>query len=299
MRLFAVSDVHVDFPPNMEWLLDLAPARYRGDALILAGDATDDLKGLEKAFRHLTATFERVFFVPGNHELWLRRGEYRDSYEKFEAVLSLCRSCGVETQAEELGDAGSGIWVVPLFSWYVEPQEGDASLFVPKPGEDPSLEVWSDKHFVRWPNSWNGGPAADRFLRMNEPFVDRSYDAPVVSFSHVLPRRELMFASHVALDRKRDPHPQFNFSRVAGCSALDGQIRRLGSRVHVYGHQHRNRDVTIETVRYVSNCRGYPKERELGFLPKNGHGLKLIWHSETGFVADGDDPRRDGLPHGE
>jgi predicted phosphodiesterase len=291
MRLFAVSDVHVDFPPNMEWLLALEPARYFGDAIIVAGDVTDDLRSLERVFRHLTTAFQRVFFVPGNHELWVRREECRDSLEKFEAVLSLCRTFRVGTQPEVLRGAASGVWVVPLFSWYVEPHEGEASLFVAKPGEDPSLEQWSDKYFVRWPQSWKEGTAADRFLAINEPFVSRTYDAPVVSFSHVLPRRELIFGSWRDQARRTDPHPEFNFSRVAGCASLDRQIRRLGSQVHVYGHQHRNRDVTIETVRYVSNCRGYPRERELGFLPANGDGLKLVWHSETGFAASGHDER--------
>jgi hypothetical protein len=291
MRLFAVSDIHVDFPPNMEWLLGLEPARYRDDAIIVAGDVTDDLRNLETVFRHLTAAFRRVFFVPGNHELWLRRSECRDSLEKFEAVMGLCRAFRVGSQPEMLGDAGSGIWIVPLFSWYVEPHEGEASLFVPKRGEDPSLELWSDKHFVRWPRAWAEGSPADRFLAMNEPFVSRSYDAPVVSFSHVLPRRELIFGAHIEMDRRADPHPEFNFSRVAGCASLDRQIRRLGSRLHVYGHQHRNRDVTIEAVRYVSNCRGYPKERELGFLTSNGDGLKLVWRSETGFAANGNGKR--------
>jgi hypothetical protein len=113
---------------------------------------------------------------------------------------------------------------------------------------------------------------------MNEDRVNRAYAAPVISFSHFLPRRELMFSPRP--HGESDPHPEFNFSRVAGCSGIDDQIRRLGSRVHVYGHQHRNRDVTLEGVRYVSHCRGYPLERARGYLWEDPE-LKQVWSSEA------------------
>jgi hypothetical protein len=293
MQIFAVSDLHVDFPPNMEWLRALDPAHYASDAIIVAGDVTDDLNRLEEVFSILRRTFAHVFFVPGNHELWVRRGEWRDSLQKFEAVADLCRRHGVKTEAEKLGSGDGSVWVVPLYSWYAEPEEGHTSLFVPKPGEDPSLELWSDRYFIRWPRDWkgngngngNGNGIAGMFLEMNEPSLRRDYDAPVISFSHFLPRRELLFGSHIDLDRKRDPHPQFNFSRVAGCSGIDRQLRRLPSRLHVYGHQHRNRDVVIDGVRYLSNCRGYPKEREAGYLPANGRGLELVWSAASGRLG--------------
>jgi hypothetical protein len=283
MQVFAVSDLHVDYPPNMAWLRALDGSGHSRDAIIVAGDVTDDLDRLEEVFRTLRRSFAHVFFVPGNHELWVRRGEWKDSFEKFETVSELCRACGIKTEPVKLEDEGQGVWIVPLFSWYAEPEEGHTSLFVPKPGEDPSLELWSDKYFVRWPRAWNGKGASERFLEMNELSLHRHYDAPVVSFSHFLPRRELLFGPHIDRDRKRDPHPEFNFSRVAGCSALDGQLRRLPARVHVYGHQHRNRNVVIEGVRYLSNCRGYPREREHGYLPDNGRGLELVWSSGSGI----------------
>jgi predicted phosphodiesterase len=278
MRIHAISDVHVDYAPNMDWLRRLASGGHRNDALLLAGDVTDDIGRLEEVFRIVGDGFGQVFFVPGNHELWVRRGRWRDSFEKFEAVLDLCRSYRIHTEPRRLGGAANGLWVVPLFSWYVEPQEGASSLFVPKCGEDPTLSNWSDKYFVRWPQEWAHAVPAFRFLEMNEVRVNRVYDAPVISFSHFLPRRELMYSPRPL--GEKDLHPEFNFSRVAGCSALDEQIRRLGSSVHVYGHQHRNRDVTLDGVRYLSHCRGYPLERARGFLAWGEPDLKLAWDSE-------------------
>ena len=279
MRVYAVSDVHVDYAPNFAWVRALSKGCYQGDTLILAGDVTDDLDRLEKVFVELRSLFARVAFVPGNHELWVRKGRFADSLEKFRAVLALARDCGVSVEPIKLSAQGASVWIVPLFSWYVQPEEGDGSLFIPKPGEDRSLEGWSDNYFVRWLGSRRGETASARFLRLNEPFVAQPYDAPVITFSHFLPRRDLIVGPHVEKDREADPHPRFNFSRVAGCSDLDAQIRRAGSRVHVYGHQHRNRDVVIDGVRYVSNCRGYPREREQGFLSQDGTGLTQVWDS--------------------
>ena len=106
---------------------------------------------------------------------------------------------------------------------------------------------------------------------------------PIISYSHFLPRRELLFptprelemeAEHkAAVNREASTggtpvRPQkktnrFNFSTVAGCLGLDAQLRRVGASVHVFGHQHRNRDRHLGGVRYVSHCLGYTAEQVL------------------------------------
>ena len=264
-RVFAVSDVHADHRENMTWLRALSAADYRDAALILAGDVSDDLAALDVALTCVRRKFAEVFFVPGNHELWIRRRECADSLAKFRRVLQLCDDVGVRTRPATVGRGATAVWIIPLLSWYVRPEEGPDSLFVAKDGEDPTLAMWSDKYFTAWP-PLNGSPTvAQHFLALNEPHLAATYDAPVISFSHFLPRRDLIFSTPA--ERRdvgvplRDPHPTFNFSRVAGCAGLETQIRRLGSLVHVYGHQHRNRDRVIDGVRYVSHCLGYPRER--------------------------------------
>jgi hypothetical protein len=44
----------------------------RDAVLILAGDVTDDLRILRSTLEHITAAFGTVFFIPGNHELWVK-----------------------------------------------------------------------------------------------------------------------------------------------------------------------------------------------------------------------------------
>jgi hypothetical protein len=51
----------------------------------------------------------------------------------------------------------------------------------------------------------------------------------------------------------------------------------MGSRVHAYGHQHRNRAVEIEGVLYISHCLGYPYERNSGRIGYFEPGPRVIW----------------------
>ncbi len=263
MRVFAWSDLHADYARNREQIAAAAGRGHRDDALLLAGDVSDSLDRLARTLEGLRERFAEVFFVPGNHEAWLRGGGFTDSQAKLDRIEALCGELGVRTQPARLGSGPAAVWIVPLASWYQKPEHGPDSLFVPKATEDPAQQMWADDVFVRWPDC-DPGAAAQRLLRGNEAHLQREYDAPVVSFSHFLPRREVMFRAPDeqggAGPRQPDRHPAFNFSRVAGTLGIERQLRALGSSVHVYGHQHRNRDRVLEGVRYVSHCLGYPGE---------------------------------------
>jgi hypothetical protein len=144
-------------------------------------------------------------------------------------------------------DAGlaGGYWIVPLLSWYDDTLDGDRSI-------DPSeLEGWGDFHFCRWPEGLS--KPSQYFLSRNQGML-KDYDKPVISFSHFLPRRELLPAVETLRFK--------GLPRVAGSAELDRQIRAVGSIMHVFGHSHINRDLTIEGIRYVQHALLYPRERE-------------------------------------
>lgn len=249
MRIYAISDLHTDFRDNRAALERAGLAGHRDDVLIVAGDIADSEAVVGDTLRWLVARFREVFFVPGNHELWVR-GEERDSMQKFQAVLRLCDQVGVRTSPLRV----AGTWVVPLFSWY------DASFDVQGEGEEAELEAWSDRYFCRWPGGTDRVDEA--FLAMNERHV-HAYDGPVVTFSHFLPRPELL--------------PPVRYLRfrglplVAGSTGIEAQIRRIQPRVHVYGHTHISDDRVIDGVRYVQNHFRRPAEGD----PRSP--LKLVW----------------------
>lgn len=264
-RVWAISDIHTDIKQNRTWLYSLSKTAYLRDTLILAGDVSDRLETLRDTLTHLRSLFAAVCYVPGNHELWVRRREYPNSIAKFWQIRHLCDTLGIHTQPLKLSTtSGNSVWIVPLFSWYMQPEEGVGSLFSEKPGEDPTLSMWSDNYFTSWPPMVAASTVADFFLQINECHINRHYDAPVISFSHFVPRTELIYSTPEERQGRllSDPYPRFNFSRVAGCIGIDTQIRRLGAVIHIYGHQHRNRNRVIDGVRYVSYCLGYPRERK-------------------------------------
>ena len=53
----------------------LSDSAYKDDVLILAGDISDDQAVLRSTFQLMVRKFKHVFFVPGNHDLWVRRKE--------------------------------------------------------------------------------------------------------------------------------------------------------------------------------------------------------------------------------
>ncbi len=276
MRIFAISDLHVDHQLNQQWVQQLSETEYSNDVLIIAGDISDNWTHLQATFIALQNKFAKVFFVPGNHELWIRRGNYTHSVEKFEQILLLCKQLGIITHPLKVENHknGAGLWIVPLFSWYTLPEEGSHSLFKTKPGHDRTMEVWNDFHCTKWPDL-GGLTKSEYFLGLNARYLEKTYDAPVISFSHFLPRQDLIFSTEKERGGMvfKDPHPYFNFSRVAGCQGIEHQLRKLNSIIHVYGHQHRNRDRMVEGVRYISCCLGYPRERR-------SHSLLPIYTSQ-------------------
>jgi predicted phosphodiesterase len=239
MRILAISDLHTDFRENMLLVEQLSDVTHQRDILIAAGDISDRLDTLKSTLALLRAKFMKIFYVPGNHELWVRK-ERQTSVEKFFSVLALCETLDIQTSPEKV----DAVWIVPLFSWY-EPQfDADNSA------DNDSLGGWADFYLCKWPTDI--GQVCDFFLKMNEPRL-LAYDGPVISFSHFLPRRDLL----PAVERLRFK----GLPKVAGCAALDQQIRSLKSGVHVFGHSHISCDRVIDGIRYIQNPLRYPRER--------------------------------------
>jgi len=291
MRIFALSDLHADFAENRRWLQQLSADDFQHDCLIVAGDVSHRLDLMASTFQLLSDRFARICFVAGNHDLWLRDNNCTDSREKFDRLLHLCAELHICTDPIKIGsDDACPVWVVPLDAWYDRPEDSADSLYVAKNGEAPGLRWWADNRAIRWPATAEFNRPAAWMLARNAHALNRRYDAPVVSFSHVLPRAEAMFPTPAELAAwgpdVQDPTPRFNFSRVAGTSALDRQIRGLGAQLHIYGHQHRNRTLTVAGVTYLSHCLGYPRERAIDRLCGIEDGPRPVWDSLRGNLLN-------------
>lgn len=242
MRFFALSDIHVDYPENLNWVEAIDPVAYQNDVLLLAGDVTDDLKLLARVLAGLREKFSCVLFVPGNHELWLREEDGGCSLEKFESIHRLCDEMDVKTAVSQFGR----VTVVPLYSWY------DFSFGEP---QRHLLRAWRDFRECSWPNNLPDSAAVCRhFLGLNEQRLSVSNEQ-VISFSHFMPRLDLM--------PERIPEKRRIVYPVLGSTALGSQVARLNPDIHVYGHSHVNRDLLIDGISYVNNAFAYPSESRI------------------------------------
>lgn len=246
MRVFTVSDLHVDHEANRQWLAQLSERDFRDDALILAGDVSDRPDRLRACLEALVRRFRQVLFVPGNHELWVvRDAPALDSLQKFDAVRHLARECGATVDAWQRGP----VRIVPLQSWY------DYS-FGPPAGA--LRAAWNDFQACRWPDGWDAARITQHFLALNEPLLAPRVAVPgelLISFSHFLPRIDVM--------PERIPPDKRILYPVLGSAALGEQVQRLQPAMHVYGHSHVNRRVRLDGIEYVNNAFAYPQETRI------------------------------------
>ncbi|CAG9465943.1 unnamed protein product [Pedinophyceae sp. YPF-701] len=156
VRIFAVSDIHVDYPVNLEWVDALAARTdLANDVLILCGDVSDRLPLLRHTLHQLSSAFGLVVFVPGNHELWVRgeiaRGDPVDSPGRLAWIGDTCEELGIAIKPVRVG----ACMIVPLLSWHHKSFDTEPDV----DGPTARLFACADYKACRWPD-WV--PGADR-----------------------------------------------------------------------------------------------------------------------------------------
>lgn len=269
MRIFSISDIHLDYKENLLWLQNLSNSEFLEDVLILAGDISDDLDLLELCFQVLSRKFKKICFVPGNHDLWVRKHQELHSIEKFEFINQLAKDHHIETKNLHL----ETVDIIPLLSWY------DFSFG--SPNVDLSL-AWMDfKHCV-WPKDFNESSVSEYFHKKNEEHLESAKrkligkSKRLISFSHFLPRIDLI--------PERVPEKFDYLHPIMGSTKLETQLRTLNRdlkpkdqqnsnfHTHIYGHSHINVETEIAGIRYINSAYGYPGEERI-----SKKRLKLIY----------------------
>jgi len=243
LRIFAISDIHIDYKVNKKWIDDLSRQDYINDILIIAGDITSDIKLLEYVFKELKRCFSEVLYVPGNHDLWVLDDPKLTSIGKFYKIIEIAENNGVITKPYTY----KNLSIVPIFGWY------DYSFQKKTPNIS---KVWMDYSACRWPDNFNESDVCDFFTEFNinngNMMVKNDL---IISYSHFLPRIDIMpfFI----------PPKYREIYCVLGSSIIESQIRNLKSNIHVYGHSHVNlRDFRDSTL-YINNAYGYPYETRI------------------------------------
>jgi len=312
LKVYAISDLHTDYRTSLKWCQDWPDYRKEGElaVLIVAGDLSSDLAVFTNTLEACTAKFDEVFFVAGNHDVWVtptnnsnqevgQSPNESTSLHKLSDLLQACTDSGVHTTPTYYRNAAGmsqDIWVFPLLSWYhaswdTEPELPEDLYESMRWTNMPFTSRWMDFHRCTWPHSLvspedfksiesDSTALSDFFAMLNEPCIQQmkacgganGHDV-VLSFSHFLPRQELCPEKRALKESK--------ITKVIGSDATERQVRQLGSNVHVFGHTHIPVDLVVEGTRYVTWPLGSKREQERQCHPIVARGPLLILDSKS------------------
>jgi 3',5'-cyclic AMP phosphodiesterase CpdA len=246
-RLLAISDLHVEVPENRALVEGLRP-RDEGDWLILGGDVGESIDDIEAALRHLAGRFERVIWVPGNHELWTRpddpvqlRGEAR-----YRHLVACCRGLGVLTPEDPYplwtGEGGPVV-IAPMFTLY------DYSFGAGRPVHDPEMACTDELLLFPAPH-----PSVVEWCRQRVQQTRAKLTASIGE------RRSVLVGHFPLLRELTRPLLRQDFARWCGTVTTAGWHRQFNAVAVVYGHLHIPLTSTHDGVRFHEVSLGYPRQ---------------------------------------
>ncbi|WP_186396407.1 metallophosphoesterase [Stappia sp. TSB10GB4] len=256
MKLRAISDLHLASPANRDALLALPD--YADDWLILAGDVGERFDQMRLAFTELTKRFARVFWVPGNHDLWAIPEEAGlpalVGEERYRRLVATARAHGVVTPEDPYqiwtGDGGPCA-IAPLFLLYdysFRPAHVSRDGVVGWARETGS--VCADEMFLN-PSPFASREAwcAERLRHTEARLAALPADMPTVLINHFPLREDLI---HIP----RAPR----FTPWCGTRATFDWHRRFNARAVVSGHLHVRRTDWRDGTRFEEVSLGYPRQ---------------------------------------
>lgn len=257
-KMFAVSDLHVTYPQNREFVAGLRPDSP-DDWLLVAGDVAERVADIGWALGTLRSRFGTVIWAPGNHELWTLPSDpvQLRGAERYQHLVDMCRGLGVITPEDPYpvwqGASGPAL-VVPLFLLY------DYS-FLP-PGAATKEEglaiayetgVVCTDEAVLYPDPY---PSRDEWCRAR-------VDATLSRLAGIDPDMPTVLMSHFPLIREPTRvlrYPQF--AQWCGTERTADWHLRFRALAAVYGHLHIHRTSWQDGVRFEEVSLGYPEELE-------------------------------------
>ncbi|MBG6160496.1 putative phosphodiesterase [Labrenzia sp. EL_195] len=262
MKLRAISDLHLASPSNREALDELQTAP--DDWLIVAGDIAERFEHIKFAFEVFERKFAKVFWVPGNHDLWAIPEE-RDQpalagEARYLALVALARQYGIHTPEDPYetwnGPGGAHV-VAPLFLLY------DYS-FRPQDIKRDDVVAWAraqnsvcaDETFLDpapWDSreDWCASRCRETELRLQEV----PDGMPTILINHYPLRRDLIHIPRIP-----------RFTPWCGTVRTEDWHQRFNAKVVVSGHLHTRRTDWRDDTRFEEVSLGYPKQwdRRLG-----------------------------------
>jgi 3',5'-cyclic AMP phosphodiesterase CpdA len=274
--LMAVSDLHIGHRGNRDVVESIEPD-HPDDWLIVAGDVGEKVGDIAWALSLLRSRFQKVVWVPGNHELWSvatdpvqLRGDAR-----YRHLVALCRDLDVVTPEDDFpvwpGSTNRGarsdqdldgpVVVAPLFLLY-------DYTFLPHGARDRAEGMaLAERHRA---------VSTDEHLLDPHPYPNvAAWSAARVDYTRgrlaqVDPKVPLVLVNHYPL--RREPTQLLlrpEFAMWCGTTSTEDWHRRYNVACMVYGHLHIRRTDYFDDVRFEEVSLGYPREWMRRGLPNS------------------------------
>ena len=269
-KLLAVSDLHVSFPKNREFVAALQPDSPE-DWLLVAGDVAERTADIGWALGTLRRRFRKVIWSPGNHELWTLPSDpvqFR-GVERYQHLVALCRSIDVITPEDPYPvwrGADGPVQIVPLFLLY------DYS-FLP-PGTTTKAEGLAVAYE-------SGVVCSDEAVLFPDPYPSREawcgarVEATLRRLAAIDPQMPTILVSHFPLVREPTEVLRYpEFAQWCGTERTADWHLRFRAVAVVYGHLHIHGTAWYDGVRFEEVSLGYPEELE--HRPGRSRALKQI-----------------------
>lgn len=258
-KLYAIGDLHLGHKFNATAWESLMP--HLDDSLIICGDVGENMDQLINAFTKARENFAKVYWVPGNHELYTMPNSGHKELRglaKYQGCVAIAQAHGVLTPEDEWdtweGIGGSAI-IALCFTLY------DYS-FRPK---DVTRE-----NALEWAREDRGTQATDETLLFPDPYETRDEwcHARITATEKKLAEAKatglpLIIVNHWPLREDLINIPQVpRFTLWCGTKLTKDWHKDYNAKVVVTGHLHVRRTDWMDGTRFEEVSLGYPKQWE-------------------------------------
>ena len=240
MTIQYCSDLHLEFSHNRDYILN-NPIEPKGDVLVLAGDITSlnyyNVRAFDKSFfKQLSNQFERVLWIPGNHEFyrsWDTLMLDKPVQIEFHSNVHLLHNVALIIK---------GVRFLLTILWSHIDQQNEWTIG--RGMSDFDLIRYSGRTLTPAMYSKRLHEPSFLFLRAE---LAKPFDGPTVVVSHHLPSLQCV-------------HPKYKNSDLQQGFAndMDDFIWETQPDVWFYGHSHGNRPpIQIGKTQLLTNMLGY------------------------------------------
>lgn len=273
MRLLAISDLHLNHAAN--WAALSRIAAYPNDWLIVAGDVAEKTKDFRRAMDLLSHRFSKVFWTPGNHDLWTipSDSESQRGLAKYFQLVAICREFGVLTPEDPYAqwpESKSPLFIAPTFTLYdYSFRPNDISEEDALPWAEAAGTVATDE-IILHPDPY---PSRQAWCQVRCQYTEERLTETAVHGSFILINHYPLRYDLVNL--KTIPR----FSLWCGSKLTEDWHKRFPVTAVVYGHLHIRGTHMRDGVRFEEVSLGYPQnwQPERGIDPY----LRQIWPSPS------------------